>query len=93
MNEGAVSREEFQHTGDSIAELRATLASAREQLNATTAQIDGTTVANNPQVLAAAAALRDASLALRRTRIKRLSAAWSAVAQYRWGSEWPPARH
>jgi membrane fusion protein (multidrug efflux system) len=70
LNEGAVSKEEFQHTGDSIAELRATLASAREQLNATTAQIDGTTVATNPQVLAAAAALRNASLALRRTRIE-----------------------
>jgi membrane fusion protein, multidrug efflux system len=69
LSEGAVSREEFQHTGDSIAEMRATLTSARQQLNATTAQIDGTTVATNPQVLAAAAALRDASLALRRSRI------------------------
>ena len=49
--------------------MRATLTSAREQLNATTAQIDGTTVATNPQVLAAAAAVRDATLALRRTRI------------------------
>jgi membrane fusion protein, multidrug efflux system len=69
LSEGAVSREEFQHTGDSIAEMRATLTSARQQLNATTAQIDGTTVATNPQVLAAAAALRDASLALRRSRV------------------------
>ena len=69
LSEGAVSREEFQHTGDSIAEMRATLRSAREQLNATTAQIDGTTVATNPQVLAAAAVVRNASLALRRTRI------------------------
>ncbi len=69
LSEGAVSREEFQHTGDSIAEMRATLTSAGQQLNATTAQIDGTTVATNPQVLAAAAALRDASLALRRSRI------------------------
>ena len=69
LSEGAVSREEFQHTGDSIAEMRATLTSARQQLNATTAQIDGTTVATNPQVLAAAAALRNASLALRRCRI------------------------
>jgi membrane fusion protein (multidrug efflux system) len=69
LSEGAVSREEFQHTGDSIAEMRATLTSARQQLNATTAQIDGTTVDTNPQVLAAAAALRDASLALRRSHI------------------------
>jgi membrane fusion protein (multidrug efflux system) len=69
LNDGAVSREEFQHTGDSIAEMRAALTSAREHFNATTAQIDGTTVATNPQVLAAAAAVRDASLALRRSRI------------------------
>jgi membrane fusion protein (multidrug efflux system) len=69
LNDGAVSREEFQHTGDSIAEMRAALTSAREQLNATTAEIDGTTVATNPEVLAAAAAVRNASLALRRTRL------------------------
>jgi membrane fusion protein, multidrug efflux system len=69
LNDGAVSREEFQHTGDSIAEMRAALTSAREHLSATTAQIDGTTVATNPEVLAAAAAVRDASLALRRSRI------------------------
>jgi membrane fusion protein (multidrug efflux system) len=69
LNEGAVSREEFQHIGDSVTEIRATLTAAREQLSATTAQIDGTSVATNPQVLAAAAAVRDAWLALRRTRI------------------------
>jgi membrane fusion protein, multidrug efflux system len=69
LSDGAVSSEEFQHTEDNITQLRATLTAAREHLNETTAQIDGTTVATNPQVLAAAAAFRDASLALRRTRI------------------------
>jgi membrane fusion protein, multidrug efflux system len=69
LKEGAVSREEFQHTGDGIVEMRATLTAAREQLNATTAQIDGTTVASNPAVLAAAAAVRDATLALQRARV------------------------
>jgi membrane fusion protein, multidrug efflux system len=69
LDDGAVSREEFQHTGDSIAEMRATLTSARERLNATAVQIDGTTVATNPQVIAATAAVRNASLALRRARI------------------------
>jgi membrane fusion protein, multidrug efflux system len=69
LSDGAVSSEELHHTGDNVTELRATLTAAREQLNETTAQIDGTTVATNPQVLAAAAALRDASLAFRRTRI------------------------
>jgi membrane fusion protein (multidrug efflux system) len=69
LSDGAVSSEEFRHTGDNVTELRATLTAAREHLNETTAQIDGTTVATNPQVMAAAAAFRDASLALRRTRI------------------------
>ncbi len=69
LHEGAVSGEEFQHTRDSVTEIRATLTATREQLSATMAQIDGTTVATNPQVLAAAAAVRDAWLALRRTRI------------------------
>jgi membrane fusion protein (multidrug efflux system) len=69
LSDGAVSSEEFQHTEDNITQLRATLTAAREHLNETTAQIDGTTVATNPQVLAAATAFRDASLALRRTRI------------------------
>ena len=69
LSDGAVSSEELHHTGDNVTELRAALTAAREQLNETTAQIDGTTVATNPQVLAAAAALRNVSLALRRTRI------------------------
>jgi len=69
LSDGAVSSEELQHTGDNITQLRAALTAARERLNQTTAQIDGTTVATHPQVLAAAAAFRNASLALRRTRI------------------------
>jgi membrane fusion protein (multidrug efflux system) len=69
LSDGAVSSEEFQHNGDNITQLRATLTAAREHLNETTAKIDGTTVATNPEVLAAAAAYRDTSLALRRTRI------------------------
>jgi membrane fusion protein, multidrug efflux system len=69
LSDGAVSSEEFQHTQEDVTEIRATLAAAREQLNATKAQIDGTTVATNPEVLAAAAAVRDAWLALRRTRV------------------------
>jgi membrane fusion protein, multidrug efflux system len=69
LSDGAVSREEFQHTENNMTEMRATLAAARDRLSTTTAQIDGTTISSNPQVLAAAAAVRDASLALRRTRI------------------------
>ena len=69
LSGGAISSEELQHTQDRVTELRASLRAAQEQLNATTAQIDGTTIPTHPQVLAAVAAVRDASLALRRTPI------------------------
>ena len=69
VSDGAVSSEELSHTKDTITQMQASLTEAREQLNATTAQIDGTTISNHPQVLAAAAAVRDAALALHRTQI------------------------
>lgn len=67
--DGAVSGEELAHARDTIAQLKAALEAAREQLKQTAAQIEGTTIATHPQVLAAAAKLREAALALRRTRI------------------------
>jgi membrane fusion protein (multidrug efflux system) len=69
LSDGAISREELQHTQDRITEVRASLTAAQQQLNETTAQIDRTTIPTHPQVLAAIAAVRDASLALRRTRV------------------------
>jgi membrane fusion protein, multidrug efflux system len=69
LQDGAVSSEELSHTQDNIAQLRASLTEAHEQLKAITVRIDGTTVESHPQVLAAEAAVRDAALALRRTRI------------------------
>jgi membrane fusion protein (multidrug efflux system) len=69
LNDGAISSEELQHTQDRITEVRALLTAALEQLRETTAQIDGTTIATHPQVLAATAAVHDASLSLRRTRL------------------------
>jgi membrane fusion protein, multidrug efflux system len=69
LSDGAVSSEELQHTQDKVTEVRASLTAAQEQLNETTAQIDRTTIPTHPQVLAAMAAVRDASLALRRTRL------------------------
>jgi membrane fusion protein (multidrug efflux system) len=69
LSDGAVSSEEFQHTQDRINEVRASLTAAQQQLNETTAQIDRTTIPTHPQVLAAMAAVRDASLALRRTHV------------------------
>jgi membrane fusion protein, multidrug efflux system len=69
LSDGAVSSEEFQHTQDRVNEVRAALTAAREQLNETTVQIDRTTIPTHPQVRAAIAAVRDASLTLRRTRL------------------------
>jgi membrane fusion protein (multidrug efflux system) len=69
LQDGAVSSEELSHTQDNIAQIRSRLTEAREQLEATRVQIDGTTAETHPLVLAAEAAVRDAALALRRTRI------------------------
>ncbi|KAB7738590.1 HlyD family efflux transporter periplasmic adaptor subunit [Parvibaculum sedimenti] len=67
--DGAVSGEELAHARDAVAAQEATLSSAKEQLNATLAAIDGTSVSTNPDVLAAAARVRDAALGVRRTHI------------------------
>jgi membrane fusion protein (multidrug efflux system) len=69
LSDGAISSEELEHTRDRITEVRASLTAAQQQLNETTAQIDRTTVPTHPQVLAAIAAVRDASLALRRAHV------------------------
>jgi len=67
--DGGVSGEELQHAHDQVAQLEAALAAIREDLATNTAQIENTTVADHPQVLAAAAKVREAALALKRTRI------------------------
>ena len=66
----AVSGEELAHAQATVDQTRASLQAAQRELDATLAQIEGTTVENHPSVLAAAARLRDASLALRRTTIR-----------------------
>lgn len=67
--DGAVSGEELAHAQDTITQAKAALQAAQRQLDATTAQIEGTTLDDHPDVLTAAAKLRDASLALRRATI------------------------
>jgi membrane fusion protein, multidrug efflux system len=69
LSDGAISSEELQHTQDRITQVHASLTAAQEQLRETTAQIDGTTIPTHPQVLVAIAAVRDASLSIRRTRL------------------------
>ncbi|MGH8447010.1 MAG: HlyD family efflux transporter periplasmic adaptor subunit, partial [Solimonas sp.] len=67
--EGGISGEELQHARDQVAVLEAALNTSQEDLSTTRAQIDDTTVADHPQVLAAAAKVREAALALKRTKI------------------------
>ena len=69
LADGAVSSEELAHAKEAVDELREAVSAARAQRATLAAQIDGTTVATHPRVLAAAANLRTAGLALRRTRI------------------------
>jgi len=68
--DGAISGEELAHARDAVSVAGAALDAAREQLNATEAQIQGTRIEDHPQVLAAEAAVRDAALALRRTQLR-----------------------
>ena len=67
--DGAISAEELSHARDAVTTTRANVSAARQQLSQTVAQIDGTTIADHPQVLAAAAAVRNAALALHRTEL------------------------
>jgi membrane fusion protein (multidrug efflux system) len=69
LADGAISGEELSHARDAVTTTRANVAAARQQLSQTVAQIDGTTIADHPQVLAAAAAVRNAALALHRTQL------------------------
>jgi membrane fusion protein, multidrug efflux system len=69
LADGAVSAEELSHARDAVTSSRANVAAAREALGQTVAQIDGTTIADHPQVLAAAAAVRNAALGLHRTEL------------------------
>jgi len=66
---GAVSREDFSHAQDTTAAQAAALTAARAQLAEIMAHIGETSIPSHPDVLAAAARVRDAALALHRTRI------------------------
>src|SRR5271156_939604 len=67
--DGAISAEELSHARDAVTTTHANVSAAQQQLSQTVAQIDGTTIADHPQVLAAAAAVRNAALALHRTSL------------------------
>ncbi|MBI0327299.1 EmrA/EmrK family multidrug efflux transporter periplasmic adaptor subunit [Burkholderia plantarii] len=60
---GAVSQEEISHARDAVKAAQASLDAAKQQLAANVALTANTTVSNHPDVLAAAAKVRDAYLA------------------------------
>jgi membrane fusion protein, multidrug efflux system len=66
---GAVSAEELQHARDALKAAQAGLQAAQQQLIANRARVDGTTVADHPDVRNASAAVRSAYLAYERTQL------------------------
>lgn len=66
---GAISQEELSHARDDLASAQSALSNARQQLNTTTALVDDTVVSSHPEVMAAAAELRQAYLASARTTL------------------------
>jgi len=65
----AIGREELQHARDAVDSAKASLDVAQQQYNANQAMILDTPVAQQPAIQQAAAQLRDAWLALQRTRV------------------------
>jgi membrane fusion protein (multidrug efflux system) len=75
---GAVSGEELQHAVDTVNSARAALNAARKQLEGQRAMVDRTDVHDHPDVLAAAARVREAYLALSRTEVPAPTAGFVA---------------
>ncbi|MFJ7885385.1 efflux RND transporter periplasmic adaptor subunit [Pseudomonas sp. NPDC096917] len=66
---GAISQEELSHARDDLASAQSALRNNEQQLDTTSALVDNTAVANHPDVLAAAAQLRQAYLEHARTTL------------------------
>jgi membrane fusion protein (multidrug efflux system) len=69
VHSGAVSGEDLEHASEGVKTASAALESAAQQLAANRAAIDGTTLATHPDVLGAAAQLKDAWIAQARSAI------------------------
>jgi membrane fusion protein (multidrug efflux system) len=67
---GAISGEDIRHAEDAVKTARAALSVAEQQLAAAGAQVDQTSVASHPEVLAAIAQLREAYVASVRTTLR-----------------------
>ena len=68
-NSGAISGEELQHARDAYRAAQAAMLSARQQLLANRARVDGTTIENHPDVQNSAAVVRSAYLSYARTSL------------------------
>jgi len=66
---GAISNEELQHARDIVRAAQAALSAARQELAAHRARVDHTTLEEHPDVVAAAAQVRNAYLNFDRTRL------------------------
>ncbi|MDF9619354.1 efflux RND transporter periplasmic adaptor subunit [Pseudomonas entomophila] len=66
---GAIAQEEIAHSRDDLAVAQAAVNGARQQLNTSTALVDDTVVSSHPEVMAAAAELRQAYLDHARTTL------------------------
>ncbi|MBA6068032.1 HlyD family secretion protein [Pseudomonas mosselii] len=66
---GAIAAEEVAHSRDDLTVAQAAVNSARQQLNTSTALVDDTVVSSHPEVMAAAADLRQAYLDHARTTL------------------------
>ncbi|MEX5352201.1 HlyD family efflux transporter periplasmic adaptor subunit [Pseudomonas juntendi] len=66
---GAIAAEEISHARDDLSVAQSALNSARQQLNTSTALVDDTVVSSHPEVMAAAADLRQAYLDRARTTL------------------------
>jgi membrane fusion protein (multidrug efflux system) len=66
---GAISAEEQHHAQEAVSSAQAALLAAQQQLESSRAQVDRTTVGNHPDVMKAAAHVRDAYLTYARTAL------------------------
>jgi membrane fusion protein, multidrug efflux system len=66
---GAISGEELQHAREAVSAARSALLASQQQFVADRVRIDGTQVADHPQVQAAASAVHSAFLTLARTQL------------------------
>jgi membrane fusion protein (multidrug efflux system) len=66
VHSGAVSGEDLEHAGEAVRVAQAALKSAEQQYAANQAYVDGTSVATHPDVLSAAAQVKDAYIAAAR---------------------------